>query len=53
MTERPAVPTAKKIPTERTHHGDVVVDEYEWLREKDDPEVIAIYLGRAKEVARC
>ena len=41
MTERPAVPTAKKIPTERTHHGDVVVDEYEWLREKDDPEVIA------------
>ena len=41
MTERPAVPTAKTVPTEREHHGDVVVDEYEWLREKDDPEVIA------------
>ncbi len=41
VTERPAVPTAKTIPTEREHHGDVVVDEYEWLRDKDDPEVIA------------
>ncbi|MEH3155132.1 MAG: S9 family peptidase [Gordonia paraffinivorans] len=41
MTERPAVPTAKTVPTTREHHGDVVVDEYEWLREKDDPEVIA------------
>ncbi|WP_022881757.1 S9 family peptidase [Gryllotalpicola ginsengisoli] len=34
-------PVAKKIPTERTFHGDTVVDEYEWLRDKDDPEVIA------------
>ncbi|GAA1909655.1 S9 family peptidase [Williamsia serinedens] len=41
MTERPAVPTAKTVPTTREHHGDVVVDEYEWLRDKDDPEVIA------------
>ena len=28
-------------PTERTFHGDTVVDPYEWLRDKTDPEVIA------------
>ncbi|GAA1149282.1 S9 family peptidase [Nesterenkonia lutea] len=33
-------PQAKKIPTERTHHGDTFVDSYEWLREKDSAEVI-------------
>ena len=25
----------------RTHHGDVFVDPYEWLRDKDNPEVIS------------
>lgn len=34
-------PTAKRVPFERVHHGDVFVDEYEWLRDKEDPEVIA------------
>ncbi|GAB18744.1 protease II [Gordonia effusa NBRC 100432] len=34
-------PVAKKVRTERTHHGDTVIDNYEWLRDKDDPEVIA------------
>jgi oligopeptidase B len=34
-------PIAKQTPTERTHHGDTVVDPYEWLRAKDDPEVVA------------
>ena len=34
-------PVAKKVPAERTHHGDTFVDDYEWLRDKDDPEVIA------------
>ncbi|MFF2495684.1 S9 family peptidase [Agromyces sp. NPDC058064] len=34
-------PVPKKRPTEREHHGDVVVDDYEWLRDKDDPEVLA------------
>ncbi|MFT4043692.1 MAG: S9 family peptidase [Gordonia sp. (in: high G+C Gram-positive bacteria)] len=38
MTDAPA---AKKVPTERVHHGDTFVDDYEWLRDKDDPEVIA------------
>jgi oligopeptidase B len=33
-------PIAKRIPTERTHHGDTVVDEYAWLVNKDDPDTI-------------
>ena len=33
-------PVAKKVPTERTHHGDTFVDEYEWLRDKTNQEVI-------------
>ncbi|MBT2234588.1 S9 family peptidase [Nonomuraea sp. NEAU-A123] len=32
---------AKKSPTERTHHGDTVIDEYAWLTNKDDPDTIA------------
>ncbi|MFD2348383.1 hypothetical protein ACFSTC_01755 [Nonomuraea ferruginea] len=24
-------PVAKKIPAERVHHGDTVIDEYAWL----------------------
>ncbi|MEV6772837.1 S9 family peptidase [Nocardia sp. NPDC051030] len=34
-------PIAKRVPTERVHHGDVFIDEYEWLRDKENPEVIA------------
>ncbi|PPF80157.1 oligopeptidase B, partial [Subtercola sp. Z020] len=34
-------PVAPTVPFERTHHGDTLVDEYEWLRQKDDPAVIA------------
>jgi oligopeptidase B len=34
-------PIAKRVPAQRVQHGDVFVDDYEWLREKDDPEVIA------------
>ncbi|ALJ21102.1 S9 family peptidase [Microbacterium sp. No. 7] len=36
--EPPVVPVRTHV---RTHHGDEVVDRYEWLRAKDDPEVIA------------
>ncbi len=36
-----SAPVAKKIPHERTHHGHTFVDDYEWMREKDSPEVIA------------
>ncbi|MGJ9517359.1 S9 family peptidase [Actinotignum sp. GS-2025b] len=35
-------PIAKKIPTERTFHGDTYVDNYEWLRDKSDPDVRAL-----------
>jgi oligopeptidase B len=34
-------PVARKIPTERTHHGDVFVDDYEWMRDKENPELLA------------
>ncbi len=34
-------PAARTVDTERTHHGDTVVDQYEWLRASDDPAVIA------------
>ncbi|MFG3688081.1 S9 family peptidase [Micromonospora sp. NPDC047740] len=34
-------PVAKRVPSERTHHGDTVVDEYAWLAAKDDPATIA------------
>ena len=34
-TQQP--PVAKTVPTERTFHGDTVIDEYAWLRDKEDP----------------
>ena len=34
-------PVAGKRPITRTHHGDVYVDNFEWLREKENPDVIA------------
>jgi oligopeptidase B len=35
-----APPVAKRVPVERRLHGETVVDEYTWLRDRDDPEVI-------------
>jgi oligopeptidase B len=34
-------PPARRIPHERTFHGDTFIDEYAWLADKDDPETIA------------
>ena len=34
-------PLAREVPHERTHHGDTVIDNYEWLRDKEAPEVRA------------
>ncbi|MGL4305379.1 MAG: oligopeptidase B, partial [Mycobacteriaceae bacterium] len=34
-------PIAKKVPHVRLHHGDSFTDNYEWLRDKENPEVIA------------
>ncbi|QOT22848.1 S9 family peptidase [Paenarthrobacter sp. YJN-D] len=36
----PEPPVAKRVPTRREHHGDVFVDQYEWLRDKESPEVV-------------
>ncbi|MGO4435224.1 oligopeptidase B, partial [Paenarthrobacter sp. RAF9] len=33
-------PVAKRVPTRREHHGDVFVDNYEWLRDKESAEVV-------------
>jgi oligopeptidase B len=38
----PAVPDAERRPLTRTHHGDAVVDDYEWLRDREDPAVVAL-----------
>ncbi|RIX31440.1 S9 family peptidase [Amnibacterium setariae] len=37
----PPLPVAERRPLTRVHHGDEVVDRYEWLRDRDDPAVIA------------
>ncbi len=41
-------PTAKKVAKELTIHGDTRVDNYYWLNEREDPEVIA-YLEAENE----
>ncbi len=40
MTVDQAAPRADRRPIERTHHDDTFSDPYEWLRDKDNPEVI-------------
>lgn len=34
-------PSAPRHPTVRVHHGDEFIDDYEWLRDADDPETLA------------
>jgi oligopeptidase B len=34
-------PTAKRVPSKRTQHGDTVIDDYAWLADPKDPEVIS------------
>ena len=38
---RPEPPAARRVQSERAHHGDTVIDEYAWLAVKDNPETIA------------
>ena len=40
-SERPVPPVAKQVPHVLEAHGQQRVDEYYWLREREDPEVIA------------
>jgi oligopeptidase B len=39
--EMPKPPTTKKIPKSVTLHGDTRVDDYGWIRERSNPDVIA------------
>ncbi|GAA4872397.1 S9 family peptidase [Serinicoccus chungangensis] len=41
VTPQPAPPRAARLDVVRSHHGEDVVDPYEWLRDKSDPDVIA------------
>ncbi len=38
---RPGPPEPRRVPSERNHHGDVFVDEFAWLADKENPETIA------------
>ncbi|MEO6701528.1 MAG: S9 family peptidase [Jatrophihabitantaceae bacterium] len=40
MADQLTPPRAARKPVDRVHHGDVFTDDYEWLRDKADPEVI-------------
>jgi oligopeptidase B len=46
--ERPHAPVARVEPTELTTHGRTRVDDYFWLRDREDPEVVA-YLSAENE----
>ncbi|MHC4733083.1 MAG: S9 family peptidase [Planctomycetota bacterium] len=37
---QPELPVAKKIPTKLEKHGHIRIDDYYWLKERDNPEVI-------------
>ncbi len=39
--ELPAAPSAKVVPHQLEMHGDVRTDDYYWLKERDNPEVVA------------
>lgn len=41
VAQLPAAPVARRQPHAMTIHGQTRVDEYYWLREREDPEVIA------------
>jgi len=36
----PEPPVARRIASERTYHGDTVIDEYAWLADAQDPETL-------------
>jgi len=41
VTDTPTAPAAARADTVRSHHGDDVVDPYEWLRDPSDQAVLA------------
>ncbi|MDT3776581.1 S9 family peptidase [Nitrospira sp. MA-1] len=46
----PTPPRAKRVPYRLEHHGHVRTDEYYWLRDRENPEVLA-YLQAENEYA--
>src|SRR5271165_1574133 len=46
----PQPPVAKRVPTDRTHHGDTFIDEFGWLARKDDAETIAFLAAQNAHV---
>ncbi|GGK97396.1 S9 family peptidase [Mangrovihabitans endophyticus] len=41
-TDQPdSPPTVRAVATERTFHGDTVIDEYAWLTDKENPDTVA------------
>jgi oligopeptidase B len=38
---RPEPPAARRVRSERTHHGDTFVDEFAWLADRQNPETIS------------
>jgi oligopeptidase B len=41
MSTEAATPAAKRTANKRVHHGDAILDDYEWLANKDDPDTIS------------
>lgn len=41
LTSKIKAPVAKKIPVQLERHGDIRIDNYYWLNNREDPEVIA------------
>jgi len=48
MTKFDDAPRAKQIPTKLVKHGDVRIDEYYWLNQRENPEVID-YLNKEND----
>jgi oligopeptidase B len=40
-TDRPTPPVARRVPTVHQAHGDERIDDYHWLRNREDPETIS------------
>lgn len=41
LQPEPVAPVAERRPAARTRHGDTFTDDYEWLRDGEDPAVVA------------
>ena len=48
MTEKIQAPIAKKIPTQLEKFDDIRIDNYFWLKDRENPEVID-YLNKENE----